>query len=486
MAGLMDYLSNLKFEPDAKSMGLMNMGANMLNASSMSPTPVGFGNVMGSGLNGFVGGYQTQKNLEDTQAAAEQKKLMDAATINHLNAQAAHERSPSVPAPGAYMIPAGAVEATFGGQKGYRLLDGSFIPSIHGLTENQSLSQSPEWQGAISSAREGSKTNPVKMNDGSTQMLTNNQANSNYNYGNIREPNQTTGFQSFSSPQEGIASIDKNLQAYGSQHGINTLAGVISRWSPPNENDTPNLIKNAAQRLGIGPDDPIDLNNPVTRQLVSSAIMMQEQPRTNLFPAPQGNGLSIGQSTADEAQVKADIENKKAMELALLKKQQGNDAIDLTLTGIMPKLYPSDGKGGLTISRDDNGRLIPPKEQMFYGGSPGDRFNQWIHEYNNDSDPKAQNLTAIRRAGSDLVLQANNGTLGVGVSNADVAFLKEMQGILDKAQNVNDVYGAFADIEDRVNRIRGKKIDIKNNNPLVTSPQQQNNKNNGWSAEEVK
>lgn len=86
MAGLMDYLSNLKFEPDAKSMGLMNMAANMLQASNNSPTPVSFGNALGAGLNGFTGGYQVQKNLDDTAAAAEQKKLLDAAAINKDNA----------------------------------------------------------------------------------------------------------------------------------------------------------------------------------------------------------------------------------------------------------------------------------------------------------------------------------------------------------------------------------------------------------------
>ena len=90
MAGLLDYLSNLKFEPDAKSMGLMNMAANMLQASNNSPTPVSFGNALGAGLNGFTGGYQVQKNLDDTAAAAEQKKLLDAATINKDNAMAGY------------------------------------------------------------------------------------------------------------------------------------------------------------------------------------------------------------------------------------------------------------------------------------------------------------------------------------------------------------------------------------------------------------
>jgi len=90
MAGLLDYLSNLKFEPDAKSMGLMNMGANMMQASSMSPTPIGFGNVMGAGLGGFNQGYMAQKKDDEALALAEQKKLLDAATINKDNAMAGY------------------------------------------------------------------------------------------------------------------------------------------------------------------------------------------------------------------------------------------------------------------------------------------------------------------------------------------------------------------------------------------------------------
>jgi len=90
MAGILDYLSNLEYKPTARGVGLMNMGANMLNASSMSPTPVGFGNVMGAGLGGFNQGYMAQKKDEEALALAEQKKLTDAATINKDNAMAGY------------------------------------------------------------------------------------------------------------------------------------------------------------------------------------------------------------------------------------------------------------------------------------------------------------------------------------------------------------------------------------------------------------
>lgn len=191
MAGLLDYLSNLKFEPDAKSIGLMNMGADMLAASGYHDRPVGFGETLGAGLHGFNQGYMAQKNQEESLAAAEQKKLTDAADINYKNAQANYYNSGgSGSQPGAYLIPPGSKEETFGGQKGYRTPEGYFIPSVHGLTENQYLNLDPARQQQIAAAKEGVKTNPVEMSDGSKIPMTNSQANPNYNYGGSNQGNQ--------------------------------------------------------------------------------------------------------------------------------------------------------------------------------------------------------------------------------------------------------------------------------------------------------
>jgi len=115
-----------------------------------------------------------------------------------------------------------------------------------------------------------------------------------FNVGNVRPAGQSTGFQQPKSYDEGIQIMDKNLQAYG-QKGINTLRGVISRWAPPNENDTEALVKAAAQRLGISPDQKIDLNNPVQRQAIGTAIMLQEKGPKQLFAAaPTGTMTDAG------------------------------------------------------------------------------------------------------------------------------------------------------------------------------------------------
>lgn len=103
-----------------------------------------------------------------------------------------------------------------------------------------------------------------------------------FNVGNVRPAGQSTGFQQPKSYEEGMQIMDSNLQSYGKK-GINTLRGVISRWSPPNENNTEALIKAASQRLGLNPDQPIDLTNPVQRQLIGSALMLQEKGPKQLF-----------------------------------------------------------------------------------------------------------------------------------------------------------------------------------------------------------
>ena len=96
------------------------------------------------------------------------------------------------------------------------------------------------------------------------------------NLGNIRPKGASTGFQSYESPEAGIKAIDDNLVAYHQKHGIDTLRGIIGRWSPPNENDTEALVANAAKRTGFKPDDKLDMTNPATRHIVSAAIMLQE------------------------------------------------------------------------------------------------------------------------------------------------------------------------------------------------------------------
>lgn len=109
--------------------------------------------------------------------------------------------------------------------------------------------------------------------------------------------------------QTGIQQMDSNLASYGKQ-GVNTLAGVISKWAPSNENDTQAYIQDVSQRLGIKPDQPIDLSNPAVRHIVSTGIMLHENGPQAFVGGQQAAGGQIygaqpmGANTFAQGQVK--------------------------------------------------------------------------------------------------------------------------------------------------------------------------------------
>lgn len=91
---------------------------------------------------------------------------------------------------------------------------------------------------------------------------------------------------SYPTMEAGLQGLDDNLSRYG-QQGINTLSGVISKWAPPNENDTQAYIKDVSGRLGISPAQKIDLSNPVVRQALSTAIAIHENGVNGVFGTAQ-------------------------------------------------------------------------------------------------------------------------------------------------------------------------------------------------------
>jgi hypothetical protein len=55
-----------------------------------------------------------------------------------------------------------------------------------------------------------------------------------------------------------------------------TVAAIISRWSPSNENDTSALIKDTAAMMGVDPNQPLNLNDPQTMKRLMQAITKNE------------------------------------------------------------------------------------------------------------------------------------------------------------------------------------------------------------------
>lgn len=69
------------------------------------------------------------------------------------------------------------------------------------------------------------------------------------------------GFVVFDSPEAGTRAAVKNMMTQASR-GDDTLSKLITRLSPPNENDTASYIAFISSKTGINPDDKIDWKNP--------------------------------------------------------------------------------------------------------------------------------------------------------------------------------------------------------------------------------
>lgn len=100
--------------------------------------------------------------------------------------------------------------------------------------------------------------------------------------------------------QSGIAAMDQNLASYANK-GVNTLSDVISKWAPPNENNTQAYIKDVSQRLGIPPNQKVDLTNPAQRLAISSAIMLHENGSASVFSGGAARGAPAAQTGAPAA-----------------------------------------------------------------------------------------------------------------------------------------------------------------------------------------
>jgi hypothetical protein len=86
-------------------------------------------------------------------------------------------------------------------------------------------------------------------------------------------------FVTFDTPQSGIRAMAKVLLTYQRHHGLDTLAELIERWAPAAENDSFAYIDDVATRLGIDPDERLDLGNPALLAALCGAMIRHENGR---------------------------------------------------------------------------------------------------------------------------------------------------------------------------------------------------------------
>lgn len=153
--------------------------------------------------------------------------------------------------------------------------------------QNAPVSQAPVAAAPTSAARGIRNNNPLNLTT----------------LGNGRSWDGQTGadgrFATFASPEAGLAAADKNLRAYNTRHGINTVSGIVSRWAPASENDTQAYIHTVSTDLGVRPDQPLNLSDPGVRQRVLQSMAKVEVGQTGVAALKGGaGGDQLSQPTA--------------------------------------------------------------------------------------------------------------------------------------------------------------------------------------------
>jgi hypothetical protein len=111
----------------------------------------------------------------------------------------------------------------------------------------------------------------------------------NFNPGNIRLNPSTTwqgevkgtdpDFCTFSSFAYGIRALATIVLNYQRKRGLRTVATIINRWAPPNENDTGAYARAVAKAVGVSPDEQIDVEQYAVLRPLVEAIIKHENGR---------------------------------------------------------------------------------------------------------------------------------------------------------------------------------------------------------------
>lgn len=87
-------------------------------------------------------------------------------------------------------------------------------------------------------------------------------------------------FETFDTPVDGIRAIARLLMTYFDEYGLNTVTSIITRWAPPNENNTHAYIRAVCESSGYEPDAVLTLSADTLCKLVPAIIRQEngEQP----------------------------------------------------------------------------------------------------------------------------------------------------------------------------------------------------------------
>lgn len=114
-------------------------------------------------------------------------------------------------------------------------------------------------------------------------------------------------YATFATPEAGIRAIGKNLLTFQEKHGLDTVSGIVSRWSPATENDTHSYIATVSKALGVKPEDKLDLRDATVMAALMRAMIGVEngqQPYSDTQIAT-GVNAALGKASLPDAAAQA-------------------------------------------------------------------------------------------------------------------------------------------------------------------------------------
>lgn len=93
--------------------------------------------------------------------------------------------------------------------------------------------------------------------------------------GEVSEPTDHA-FEQFMDMKWGVRAAFMVMRNYINRHKCNTVAKLISRWAPSNENNTENYIKTVCNRTGIDRNEVLDFSNKEMMSSLFSAMCWVE------------------------------------------------------------------------------------------------------------------------------------------------------------------------------------------------------------------
>lgn len=92
----------------------------------------------------------------------------------------------------------------------------------------------------------------------------------------LSEEQKDKSFFQFKTPEYGIRALSRTLINYQDKYGLKNIDGIISRWAPPNENNTSAYIKAVSNYTGKHKFDLLDMHTYGDNRALVEAIIYHE------------------------------------------------------------------------------------------------------------------------------------------------------------------------------------------------------------------